>query len=81
MTIALPNGKLFTINAKNSSAENKYIQSATLNGKPLSKPWFNHTDLVNGGILNFVMGSTPNKNWGAAPQDAPPSAMDYRLDN
>jgi predicted alpha-1,2-mannosidase len=81
MTIALPNGKLFTVNAKNSSAENKYIQSATLNGKPLNKPWFNHTDLVNGGTLNFIMGSTPNKAWGASPQDAPPSAMDYRLDN
>jgi predicted alpha-1,2-mannosidase len=81
MTIALPNGKLFTINAKNSSAENKYIQSATLNGKPLNKPWFNHTDLVNGATLTVVMGSTPNKAWGAALQDAPPSAMDYRNDN
>jgi predicted alpha-1,2-mannosidase len=81
VTISLPNGKLFTINAKNSSAENKYIQSATLNGQILNKPWFNHTDLVNGATLNLVMGDKPNRNWGSSLQDAPPSYMDYTLNN
>jgi len=32
-------GKVFTITARNVSATNKYIQSATLNGKPWNKPW------------------------------------------
>jgi putative alpha-1,2-mannosidase len=80
-TINLPNGKVFTINAKNSSAENKYIQSATLNGQALNKPWFSHTDLVNGATLNLIMGDRPNRNWGSAPQDAPPSYMDYTMNN
>jgi len=72
VTINLPNGKVFTINAPNSSADNKYIQSATLNGSSLNKPWFTHTDLLNGATINFKMGNRPNKSWGAAPDDAPP---------
>ena len=38
--LTLAGGKVFTITARNVSAANKYIQSATLNGKPLNKPWF-----------------------------------------
>ncbi len=78
ITIKLPNGKNFNIKAKNSSKENKYIQSAKLNGQPLNKPWFAHEDLVNGGILEFVMGDRPNKKWGAGENDAPPSNMKYK---
>ena len=72
-TITLVNGKEFVITAKGASMLNKYIQSASLNGTPLTKPWFNHGDIANGGSLELVMGSRPNKAWGAAPEDAPPS--------
>ncbi|MDR0864291.1 MAG: glycoside hydrolase family 92 protein, partial [Candidatus Symbiothrix sp.] len=78
ITIALPNGKQFVISAKNSSKENKYIQSATLNGNPLNRPWFTHDDLVNGGTLEFVMSATPNKQWGSKPEDTPPSAINFK---
>ena len=66
-TIHLGNGKDFVIIAKNNSPENVYIQSATLNGAPLNKPWFSHADIANGGQLGFVMGPQPNKD-GAAPR-------------
>ncbi len=76
-TITLDNkyykGKTFTIEAKNTSAVNKYIQSATFNGKPLTKPWIYHEDAVNGGHLVLVMGPKPNMKWGSKPTDAPPS--------
>jgi putative alpha-1,2-mannosidase len=49
--IRLENGKIFTIKAENVSAQNKYIQSATLNGKTWDKPWFAHSDLNSGGML------------------------------
>ena len=49
------------------------FQSATLNGKPLNKPWFSHADIANGGKLVFQMGPAPNKSWGSAPDAAPPS--------
>jgi predicted alpha-1,2-mannosidase len=66
VTIDLPNGKQFTLTAKNCSETNKYIQKATLNGKPLNTPWFTHEQLVNGGRLELEMGPVPNKAWGAA---------------
>jgi len=62
--IRLQNGKTFIVAAKNNSTVNKYIQSAKLNGKELTKPVFTHTDLTNGGTLILEMGSKPNKMWG-----------------
>jgi predicted alpha-1,2-mannosidase len=66
-------GRKFVIVARNNSARNCYIQSATLNGRPLARPWFYHRDLVKGGQLELVLGPEPNKNWGSRPEDAPPS--------
>ena len=68
-------GKEFIIETVNNSKENKYIQSATLNGKKLNKPWFYHSELVNGGKLVLKMGNKPNKSWGSKPADAPPSML------
>ena len=62
--INLGNGKFFEIATENNSPENKYIQSATLNGKPLDKVSIDHKDLVQGGKLVFKMGNKANRNWG-----------------
>jgi predicted alpha-1,2-mannosidase len=70
-------GKSFTIEAQNNSAKNFYIQSATLNDKPLDKPWILHETVTNGGKLILKMGSTPNKTWGNKPEQAPPSMSNY----
>jgi len=73
VTLSLPEGKAFTVHAKGVSDRNKYIQSATLNGKPLDRPWLWHREVVEGGTLELVMGARPNKAWGSAPEAAPPS--------
>ena len=62
--IHLQYGKTFSIVANNNSGTNKYIQSARLNGKELTKPLFTHEDLVKGGTLVLEMGQRPNKLWG-----------------
>jgi putative alpha-1,2-mannosidase len=72
-TMNVGNGKTFVVEAKNVSAQNKYIQSATLNGKPLNKAWFTNDDVVKGGRLVLQMGNRPNKSWASSPADAPPS--------
>lgn len=41
-----------------------YIQSATLNGRPLNHPWITHDEIANGGTLELEMGVMPNKEWG-----------------
>ena len=60
----LANGKTFEILAPGASRDNKYIQSATLNGKPLDKPFIDHETLMAGGKLVLEMGAEPNVNWG-----------------
>jgi len=56
--------KDFTVIAKNVSATNQYIQSATLDGKPLDVPFLQHADILGGKTLLLVMGPQPNKTWG-----------------
>ena len=64
-TIHLENGKTFTIEAKNNSKENKYIQSVQLNGSNYEYSFINHTDVMNGGNLVFEMTNKPTK-WGTS---------------
>jgi len=74
-TIAVHGGKSFTIVTKNNSPENLYIQSVELNGKPYSKSYITHPDIIAGGELTFVMGPEPNKAFGAAAEDRPQSMV------
>ena len=76
--IKLGNGKVFEVKALNASDENKYIQKATLNGKEWNQPWISHDDMLNGGVLELVMGNHPNKEWGNDLSVAPPSADQNR---
>ena len=63
VTISLQNGKKFTIIAAKASRQNKYIQSATLNGKALHSLFFSHDDILNGGTLVLEMGEKNDKKW------------------
>lgn len=63
-TINLEKGKTFVIEAENVSDKNFYIQSATLNGVEFNQTAITHQQILKGGVLHFVMGAQPNKNWG-----------------
>ncbi len=75
-TIAVGSGKLLHIVAKGAGADglNRYVQSATLNGKPLLNTWFRHAEIAQGGELVLQMGSAPSETWGKGVP--PPSASD-----
>ncbi|MBQ8424335.1 MAG: GH92 family glycosyl hydrolase [Coprobacter sp.] len=77
ITISLTNGKKVRIIARNCSDENKYIQSAKINGENWNKPWFSHTDIADGAVIELQMGSKRNTVWGIAPEAVPPSAAPY----
>ncbi|RHU23732.1 glycoside hydrolase family 92 protein [Parabacteroides sp. TM07-1AC] len=70
--VDLGNGNTFEVKANNASPENKYVQSARLNGEVLNQPWFNHSDIAQGGLLELEMGPKANKEWGT--KTPPPSA-------
>lgn len=69
-TLNVGNGKTFRIVAHNNSSENKYIQSAKLNGKPYTRSYIDFKDIVRGGTLEFVMGNKPSQ-FGVKPSDRP----------
>lgn len=71
VSIDLGKGKYFRIHCNNYSPDNKYIQSAKLNGQVLNRCWFTHEELSEGGVLEFVMGDRPEKQW--ASDSVPPS--------
>jgi len=62
--VSLGNGKRLTIEAKNNSKSNVYVQSATWNGKVLNQAWLFRDELMKGGTLSLIMGSKPNMAWG-----------------
>ena len=66
------NGKTFTIRANGVSSQNRFIQSAQLNGKEFDQAWISYEDIMAGGTLNFEMASEPNMAWGALSKSAPP---------
>ncbi len=65
VSIDVGRGNSFEIIAKDASEDNKYIQSATLNGKAWNKATIEHSDIVAGGKLELVMGNKANTSWGA----------------
>jgi predicted alpha-1,2-mannosidase len=59
--IQLENGKSFTIEAKNQSDKNVYVQKVVLNGVELNRLYITQQDILKGGTLQLFMGSRPNK--------------------
>lgn len=75
VTLRPPAGQPFTIKAVNNSDQNVYIQSATLNGKPFSRAYLTHEEILEGGLLTLQMGPVPNRSWGSRPADAMPALL------
>lgn len=73
-SITLANGKTFSIVAENTSPENVYIARATWNGKPYTRSWFTHDQLMAGGVLKLTMTGKPTR-WDTG---APPPSMSDR---
>lgn len=71
--ISMPNGKTFSIIAKNNSKKNIYIKSITLNGKPYKKTYITHKDMLKGGTLEFQMSDVPNLKLGTKKKSLPTS--------
>jgi len=71
-SIKLPNGKIFTINAMNLTAGNRYVEKVLLNGKILQRIYINHSELLDGGNLEFVMSAKPGSSWGTQASSLPP---------
>ena len=79
VTLNLENGKEFIIEAANVSDENKYIQTASLNGQVFPNSFITHQTIMEGGLLRFEMGVGPNKSWGVSDGEFPVSEITEHL--
>lgn len=64
MSLKLENGRTFRVDAQNNSVDNMYIQSATIDGKPLTLPVITWEQIQSGAHVQFVMGPRPSR-WGS----------------
>ena len=70
-TLNLANGRHFTVTAEGLSDANRYVQSVTLNGVPLTRSYLLDREIREGGALHFVMGAQANRRWASAPGERP----------
>ena len=75
VVLNIPGQKQFKILAKNNSDKNIYIQSVLLNGEDYQYSYITHKQILEGGELEFVMGSNPNKNFGKEKKYRPKSIV------
>jgi predicted alpha-1,2-mannosidase len=71
-TISRAGGNV-TIRARNAAMDAPYVSSLAVNGAEVTRPWLPASFALEGGTLDYVMSKTPDRNWGSAPRDAPPS--------
>jgi len=69
-------GRVFTITTNDHPDTTPYIQHVTLDGREHSRNWIAFHNISDGGTLHLDLGASPNRHWGAAPGDAPPSLSD-----
>jgi putative alpha-1,2-mannosidase len=62
--ITLDNGNKLEIEVKNQSEVNVFIQDILVNGERYPKNYIDHSSLINGGKIVFMMGLRPDKSWG-----------------
>ncbi len=70
--VHLGSGRDLVIRTSSASAENRYIQTLRVDGRPSPKPWIPASMVFTGGVLQYTVGGTPNTDWGSRPSDVPP---------
>jgi putative alpha-1,2-mannosidase len=61
----------FTIRAPRGDDADRYIRSASADGRDISRTWISTDDIRRGRSLNFRLGTEPAR-WGTGEHDAPP---------
>jgi predicted alpha-1,2-mannosidase len=58
-TLHLAGGRTFTIDARGNDATTVYVNRRRLNGKPLTRTWLSHEEIVRGGTLVVTPSASP----------------------
>jgi predicted alpha-1,2-mannosidase len=58
-SLAVGNGKTFTVSTQNQSETAVYVKEVILNGQKLTQPYITHAQVMEGGNLDFIMSEKP----------------------
>jgi predicted alpha-1,2-mannosidase len=61
------------IDAPAASSTTPYVHALSVDGKIYDRPWLSPQLVEHGGQLHFSLGDTPDKQWGSAADNTPPS--------
>jgi putative alpha-1,2-mannosidase len=76
--IAMPGGKILSLNAPDNGKENFYISDMNVNGKKYTRTYLEHDLLRKGAVIDFTMSDEPSKNHSVSQQDRPYSFSNER---
>jgi predicted alpha-1,2-mannosidase len=71
VTLKLENGNTLIIRAPGNSETNRYVRSIALNGKDWTATWLDHAEMIKGGVIEFLMVDSPQKQRLFRPSDFP----------
>ncbi|MEU5640226.1 GH92 family glycosyl hydrolase [Streptomyces milbemycinicus] len=66
-------GRDISIRAPQAAPDAPYVQSLKVDGRASGRPWLPESFVRRGGTLEYALGEAPNRSWGSAAADAPPS--------
>ncbi|MGN1256255.1 MAG: glycoside hydrolase domain-containing protein, partial [Bacteroidaceae bacterium] len=69
--VKLENGKTIQIEAPGNNKETRYVNDVKINGKSVTRTWFEHDELTKGARIQFKMSAKPNTKRGISENDAP----------
>lgn len=73
VVLTTASGREITINAPDAATDRPYIHSMHVNGNPSTALWLDWNVLAQGATIDYELSSKPDKCWGTAKKDAPPS--------
>jgi predicted alpha-1,2-mannosidase len=77
--VDLGGGKKLTIQVQRTKSTDAYIHSVTLNGNDHRRLWFRHSDIANGGVIEFTLGPQPSSTFGKGVDAQPPSMYESEV--
>ena len=61
MKVSLPGGRTLEVRAPGVSDKNRYVRRVFLNGEPITRSYLTHSEILEGGLLEFEMAPKPDR--------------------
>ncbi|MFD7920909.1 GH92 family glycosyl hydrolase [Streptomyces sp. NPDC059740] len=73
VTVRRGSGQTLSVNAPGASSAARYVHGLKVDGRRSGKAWLPESFVREGGRLDYTLSTSPDRSWGSAAKDAPPS--------